>query len=174
MIASISGKIKNKRANYLIIEAGGVGYKVFVPVHYLDELTIDQGASLFTYQHIREDALDLFGFQSEDELFLFEKLLSVSSVGPKSALSFINIAKADELEKAILNEDLDFLTSVSGIGKKTAQRVILELKGKIVDKDDKSISSSDRQVLEGLINLGYTIQEAREVIRKIPKDLPDT
>ncbi|MFH1598625.1 MAG: Holliday junction branch migration protein RuvA [Patescibacteria group bacterium] len=174
MIASISGKIKSRRANCLIVGVNGVGYKVFVPLPYLDELAGGQEVELYTYQHIREDILDLFGFLTEDELFLFEKLLSVSSVGPKSALSFMSIAKVSELEKAILNEDLDFLTSVSGIGKKTAQRVILELKGKIVDRDDKTISSGDREVLEGLVNLGYTVKEAREVIRKIPVDYQGT
>ncbi len=174
MIASITGKIKSKRGNYLVIETNGVGYKVFVPTTYFDDLKTDQAITLHTFQHIREDVLDLFGFLSEEELGFFEKLLSVSSVGPKSALAFISIAKVSELEKAILSEDLDFLTSVSGIGKKTAQRIILELEGKIVDRDDKTISSGDREVLEGLVGLGYTVREAREVIKKIPGSILGT
>lgn len=174
MIASISGQIKSKSGNYVVVEVNGIGYKVFVPLTYFDTLEENQTVSLFTHQHIREDILDLFGFVSEQELSLFEKLLTVSSVGPKSALAIMSIAKAQQLEEAILAEDLDFLTSVSGVGKKTAQRIILELKSKIVDKGDKTITGQDREVIEGLVNLGYTVREAQLIVGKIPASVEGT
>lgn len=174
MIASITGQIKDVKGNYLIVEVGGIGYKVFAPLAHYDQLQIGQNISLYTYQHIREEALDLFGFISEEELSLFEKLLTVSSVGPKSALAIMGIARAQQLEEAILSEDLDFLTSVSGVGKKTAQRIILELKGKIVDKGDKTITGQDREVIEGLVNMGYTVREAQLVVSKIPASVEGT
>jgi len=157
-----------------VVEVNGIGYKVFVPLTYFDQLTIGQNAVLHTYQYIREDILDLFGFLTEEELGFFEKLLTVSSVGPKTALAVMSVAPVRSLEKAILDEDLDLLTSVSGIGKKTAQRIILELKGKIVDKDDKTIPSGDHAVMEGLVNLGYSVREARELIKKIPVQVKGT
>jgi len=174
MIASISGKINKLNGNILIVEAGGIGYRVFVPVNYADNLKLGEIIKLHTHQHIREDILDLFGFLTEAELTFFEKLISVSSVGPKSALAVMSIAQVADLEKAILQEDLDFLTSISGVGKKTAQRIVLELKGKIVDQGDSSLSSGDKEVMEGLVNLGYTVKEVKEVINKIPKDTKGT
>lgn len=177
MISFLRGKLINKGKNYIIIEAGDVGYQVFVnPVMYA-ELTINQPLEIYTHQYVREDALDLYGFRSLEELEMFELLLSISGVGPKSALGILSIAKVNEIKESIARGDSHLLTKVSGIGRKTAERVILELREKIGalgfggDATGGAISGGDE--IDALVALGYSIQQARDALRQVDQKTID-
>lgn len=182
MISYLRGKIKFKKNNFLIIDVAGVGYKVYVNESLLAELNLDSEFELFIYQHVREDALDLYGFNTVDDLELFELLLSVSGVGPKSALGVSAVASPDDLKEAIGRGDSSVLIKVSGIGKKTAERVILELREKIGDLKinksentggDSRISASADEI-DALMALGYSLFEARDTLRKVDPNIKDS
>ena len=178
MIAKIKGKIELLKENYAIIGVAGLGYKVHLTSYALGKIAGQEEVELYTYTHVREDILALYGFLSLTELEMFELLISISGIGPKAALGILTIASVDAIRMAVLNEDTSILTKVSGVGKKTAERVILELKSKIaklpagtgvgVEK-----ISSDSEVLEALVGMGYSSFEAREAVKNLPKDLKD-
>ncbi len=178
MIAYIKGKIIAKQGSDLIILNQGLGYKVSVSADIYSETHKDSDIELYTHQHVREDSLDLYGFRSLDDLEMFEMLLSVSGIGPKSALAVLSLSSTNNLKEAIVSEDASMLTKVSGIGKKTAQRVVLELKEKIGKLEDikigaqGSVVSSDE--IDALIALGYNTSEAREALKKIDKNITDS
>ena len=156
MIAYLKGKIKFKYSGFLVVETGGVGYKVFIPLSVLEESKEDEEIELFVSQYVREDRLDLFGFKSLEEMEFFEQLQGVSMVGPKSALSLLGVAKLDEIKKAIIHGDPEILTKVSGVGKKTSERIVLELKNKIgVDGENHEeaggLPVGDSEVIDGLV-----------------------
>ena len=132
MIYSIYGTLALKKENYAVVEAGGIGFKIFMPKSIVANLP-DAGASvkIFSYLNVKQDGMDLYGFLSPKELELFERLISVSGVGPKSALGIMGVAAADQIAAAINEGKSELLTRVSGVGKKTAERVVLELKGKL-------------------------------------------
>ncbi|MFH1482274.1 MAG: Holliday junction branch migration protein RuvA, partial [Patescibacteria group bacterium] len=147
MIAFLSGKIKNKSNGYIILEVNNIGYKVFISQIFFADLDINQAVDLYTHQYIREDALDLYGLRSLDELEFFELLISISGIGPKSALGVLSIAGINDIKESIVAGDPTLLTKVSGIGRKIAERVVLELREKIrktnfVEEKTGSISSS--------------------------------
>ena len=172
MISYLSGNIIAKGKNFIIINVGQIGYQVFVSPLFFSELNTGQDLEVYTYQHIREDALDLYGFRSLEELEMFELLLSISGIGPKSALGAMSIASVSDLKKTIAHGDPSLLTKVSGIGKKTAERVVLELKEKVGAMDfDKEMSgrgnTASGEEIDALIALGYNMQEAREALRKV-------
>src|SRR3989338_2311833 len=132
MIYHLHGKLSGKEEGFLVIDVGGVGYKVYSPKRFLAKLPpIGPEIPLSCPLHVREDALDLFGFASPQELRFFELLTSVASVGPKSALAIFDVAELPELTAAIEENRPDLLTRASGIGRKTAERIVLELKGKV-------------------------------------------
>ena len=179
MIAFLRGKIINKTANYAIIEVGNVGYSVYINENWLRELPLDQELEVYTHQHVREDALDLFGFKTLADLEFFELLLTVSGIGPKSALGILSMASADDIKETILRGDSLLLTKVSGIGKKTAERLVLELREKIGKLNfynkltgEKSVPSSDE--IDALMALGYSLQQAREALGKIDTGIKDS
>lgn len=178
MIAFIKGKIINKKGSELIILNHGLGYKVSVSADIYGEVIKDSEIELYTHQHVREDSLDLYGFKNIDDLEMFEMLVSVSGIGPKSALAVLSLSSTNYLKEAIVSEDAAMLTKVSGIGKKTAQRVVLELKEKIAKLDDfktniqTGVSSSDE--IDALMALGYNMNEAREALRKVDKTISDS
>jgi Holliday junction DNA helicase RuvA len=178
MLAYISGKIIAKQGGELIILNQGLGYKVSVSSDIYNEATQDSEIELYTHQHVREDSLDLYGFKNLDDLEMFEMLLSVSGIGPKSALAVLSLSSTNHLKEAIVSEDAAMLTKVSGVGKKTAQRVVLELKEKIAKLGDfnndtqTAVSSSDE--IDALIALGYNMNEAREALRKVDKSISDS
>ena len=138
MIAFLSGKIKNKGNGYIVLEINNIGYKVFVSQIFFSDLDIGQMIDLYTYQHIREDVMDLYGLKSLEELEFFELLLSVSGIGPKSALGVLSIADVGIIKESVVTGDSALLTKVSGIGRKIAERVILELREKISKINFKS------------------------------------
>lgn len=167
MIGHISGKILHHDLTYIIVEAGGIGYKVYTTTGTLS--TTSEEASLWTYLVVREQALDLYGFQTREDLSLFELLLTVSGVGPKSALAILSVARTQDLKRAIASGETSHLTSVSGIGKKVAHKIVLELKDKILDmpSEDGTTLSSEVEALEALKSLGYREADAREALRAI-------
>lgn len=172
MISYIKGTIKYKDANSLVVETGGVGYQIFVTLEMLFKLKINDIAELYTYQYVREDALNLYGFATMAELELFKQLLSVSGVGPKSGLGILSIASVDNIRGAIRRGDAAMLTKVSGVGKKTAERVVLELKGKMAEaKGGEKEDGVDGEVIDALVGLGYKVYQAREAVRLIDSEV---
>ncbi len=181
MISYLNGKIINKNDNFVIINVSGVGYKVFVNSSFALELKVGVDVEIYTYQHVKEDILALYGFRGLHECELFELLLSISGIGPKSAVSVLAIASVVEIKNSIASGDCSLLTQVSGIGKKTAERVVLELKDKIIKlgvdpvtgkNEIGSIVGSDE--IDGLITLGYSLQQAREALLKVDSSITDS
>lgn len=174
MIAYLKGQLINKGKNYLIIEVNSLGYQVFVsPVMYA-ELTIGDRSEIYTHHYVREDAESLYGFKNLEELEMFELLLSISGVGPKSALGVLSIAKVEDIKSSIARGDATMLTKVSGIGRKTAERIVLDLRDKVASLGSMAFggvsggdTSSNSDEIDALISLGYSIQQAREALRQI-------
>ncbi len=175
MIALINGKVvSNNGFEAVILTAGGVGYRVMVSPSAMNLCTVGSEVSLETYLVVREDVLDLFGFANDLEKKLFKNFVSVSGVGPKTALHLLSLGSVAEIALAIGRGDLEYLTKVSGIGKKTAERIVVELREKM-SKEQKSfgevIVGGDNQAVtdatEGLITLGYSAMQARDVIKQL-------
>ncbi len=172
MIARITGTLVEKHTLFGIIDAHGIGYKVFATLPTLGSAVVGQEITLYTYHHIRENIQDLYGFENKEEQALFELLLSVSGIGPKSALGILNIANVSSLKQAIASGDTAHLTKVSGIGKKSAQKIIIELKDKLGDvaEEDVALMRDEVDTMEALVSLGYSQKEVRDVLQKISKD----
>ena len=175
MIAFLDGTIELKGEKFLVVNVGGIGYKVFAGPETLRKIP-EKGAyvKLWTHQHVREDSLDLYGFMAYAELDLFELLIGISGVGPKSALGILAIAPVDTLKKAIASGDTSYLTRVSGVGRKTAEKVVLELKEKMAGRGvtvEAPELKDEADVLEALVGLGYTQREAREALAHVPENV---
>ena len=170
MIGHIEGEVRAVRSTFAIIGAGGIGYKVALTKEALAELRPETTASLWTHLAVREDALDLYGFRNEEELRIFELLLTVSGIGPKSAMAVLDVATVETLRSAISQANASYLTEVSGIGKKTAEKIVLELKDKIgaSSAESKHALKGDQEAQEAMRSLGYSQNEARETLRKVP------
>lgn len=176
MIGYLEGGVRALRATYCIVLAGGVGYKVFTTKEALANLNTDTTVAFWTYLAVREDILDLYGFVLEEELRFFTLLLTVSGIGPRSALGILDIATVENLRSAISSGNAGYLTSVSGIGKKTAEKIVLELRDKVglgVDGSGAALSG-DVDTLDALRALGYSAQEAREALRKVHTDIENS
>lgn len=172
MIGSIKGKILQKATNYVIIDTNGVGYKVFVTPILLTQLKVDQEISMLVHTYVREDQISLYGFERLAELEFFELLLTVSGVGPKSALGIMSLATVEMIKSAIVSEDPTVFTKVSGIGRKTAERVIVELKEKLRTQVDSSpVAKEHSDALDALMSLGYSQQQARDALKSVPPTL---
>ncbi len=164
MIGYIKGKVIWRDLKSVVVDVGGVGYKVHTTLGGLDSQT---EVSFFTYLAVRETALDLYGFATKAELDFFELLLTVSGIGPKSALAILSVASLDTLSYAINNNDASHLTKVSGVGKKNAEKIVLELKGKAPETSiGHSIHTDDDDALEALKSLGYSEKDSREALKK--------
>ena len=171
MIGSIKGKIILKNEKFVIVETGGVGYKISASPDTLSKLTkTDETVSFWIHTHVREDALDLYGFLDYRELEFFEMLINVSGIGPKSALIILSIASIETLKKAIATGDISYLTKISGIGKKTAEKIIIELRDKIGEEKSDISLKGELDALEALKSLGYSQNEAREALKKVSAD----
>lgn len=172
MISSLSGTLQHKDLNSVVVDVSGVGYKVFVTTETALELS--QGASIFlwTYMAVRETSLDLFGFPDKEHLEAFELLITISGIGPKTALGILNVASPATLRQAVANSDTSYLTRVSGIGKKNADKIVLELKDKLkFTAEDTMDTRSEGDALEALVSLGYSERDAREALKKVSKDI---
>jgi Holliday junction DNA helicase RuvA len=173
MIGHLEGKVHSAHAGYVIVSVGGVGYKVAATRETLGALQAGKDAALWTHLAVRDDALDLYGFSSQEELRFFEMLLMVPGIGPKSALAVLDIASIGTLRSAIAAGNASYLTNVSGIGKKTAEKIVLELKDKVgaPEHTGKAALKGDEEALEAMRALGYTQAEAREALRKVPTEI---
>jgi Holliday junction DNA helicase RuvA len=173
MIGHLEGTVKSLRAGGAIISVQGVGYKIALSKHTLAHLTLGSTTGIWTYLAVRESALDLYGFQSESELHFFELLLTVPGVGPKSALAILDIASAETLRGAIAKGNAEYLTKVSGIGRKTAEKIILELRDKVGVGAEETLEAfeGDAEALEALRALGYSPGEARDALRRVPTSI---
>jgi Holliday junction DNA helicase RuvA len=175
MISSLSGTVRHKDLNSVVIDVSGLGYKVFVTTETALDLIPSSQAFLWTHLAVRETSLDLFGFPDRESLEAFELLITISGIGPKSALGILNVASPATLRQAVANSDTSYLTRVSGIGKKNAEKIVLELKDKLkVTAEDTSTSSAhakdEGDALEALVSLGYSERDAREALKKVPKE----
>lgn len=168
MIALLTGIVREKTAKSLTLVAGAVGYEVYCLPLLLEKIKVRDELTLYTHQYVREDALELYGFATSAERSFFRLLISVTGVGPKSALTVMSLTTLDELEAAIVQGDAGLLTKVSGIGTKTAARIIVDLKGKIASGSDAgSRTSVDGDAIDALVGLGYSVREAREALRQV-------
>jgi len=180
MIAMIRGAISELGGNYAVVDVGGLGYKVFVTADSLHALKIGTETRMWTYLAVREDALDLYGFPSKNEKDFFELLIGISGIGPKSALNILSLVSTDTLAGAIRTGSVAHLVKVSGIGRKTAEKIVLELKdklGSLASSDGGDVSagmSSDLDAIEALKSLGYDADESREALKKIDPEIEDT
>jgi len=176
MIATLRGEISQIEDNALVVEVGGVGLRVFVPAPVRGRVKVGETAFLFTHLVVREDALTLYGFESQADRELFNMLLGVDKVGPKVALSVLSTLTLDAVQHAVFAEEADILSRVPGVGKKTAQKIALHLKDKLKPMDAlarvAAMSDVDSEVLAALTSLGYSVVEAQAAIQSLPKDAP--
>ena len=171
MIGSIRGKIILKTEKFLIVETGGVGYKINISPDTLAKIQkINGEVFFFINTHVREDTLDLYGFLDREELEFFEMLINVSGIGPKGALAILGIASIETLKKAIGTGDISYLTKISGIGKKTAEKIVIELRDKMGEEKEGSSLQGELDALEALKSLGYSQNEAREALKKVTRE----
>jgi Holliday junction DNA helicase RuvA len=177
MIATLRGEVSQVEDNALIVEVGGVGLRVFVPAPLRGQSKTGEAVFLFTHLVVREDALTLYGFESQGDRELFNILLGVDGVGPKVALSVLSTLTLDAVQRAVFADEPDVLSRVPGVGKKTAQKMALHLKDKLKPIDSLSklaaISDTDAEVVAALTALGYSVVEAQAAVQSIPKDAPD-
>jgi Holliday junction DNA helicase RuvA len=171
MIASLRGVVMEIHSTGIVMEVQGVGFFVKTSVHTLSSLRINETQLLYIHDHVREDARDLYGFLSWDERGFFERLISVSGVGPKLALTMLSIGPVDRVRQAVMRGDVGTLTSVPGIGGKTAQKIILELKGQLVEQEESSDGSGE--VIDALVSLGYPAQKAKQAIATLDPSVQD-
>jgi Holliday junction DNA helicase RuvA len=178
MISYLRGKIINKALNYCLLDVAGVGYQIFAGENFLNELRVGSEAEIYTHHQVREDASDLYGFKILADRELFELLLTVSGVGPKSALGILSLAATDDVKETIVRGDADLLTKVSGIGKKTAERIVLELKNKVLRSvgltTPLNSSNFGGDEINALMSLGYSINEARSALNSVDPSLTDS
>lgn len=172
MIAHLSGKILHKDLRFCVLStADGVGYKVFSTIETLAKLHEGAAASLWIHTVVREDAFDLYGFPDKESLSFFELLITISGIGPKSALGILSAASVSTIKEAIMSGETAYLTKIAGIGKKVAEKIVLELKGKVGAADEMAGSKhGDVDAIEALKSLGYTHKEARDALQEISED----
>lgn len=178
MIATLSGKISEKIADLIVINCGGVGYGVAVAFEDFGSLHAGEETKLYIYEHIRETEHSLFGFRNLQTKVLFEQLLSVNGVGPKMALSIMSLANSSQVRQAIATGDTKFISQASGVGKRVAERVVVDLKDKVgltsnenaTDFLTTSANPND-EALQGLVALGYSVQDAAQALKDVDDKL---
>ncbi len=160
MIAHLTGRVVSRDSRTVVVDVHGVGFRLFMVPRELERLTMGDEITISAHLHVREDALELYGFGSIQEQQLFEKLLTVSGVGPKMAMAVLSAASVSDIEQAIERGQAAVLTAVSGVGTKTAERIIVDLRGKL--QRDEAADDALSGVIGALVNLGYSAKEARE------------
>lgn len=176
MISSLEGKITLKSEKYAIVEAGGVGFRVNLSEKTLSKIPqIGGSVKLFTYLSVKETGWDLFGFLTFDELEMFELLITIPGIGPKTAANILSVASVDDLQEAIVLGDETILSRVSGIGKKVAQKIVIELRSKVKKlakgSGDKFRVADEIEIIDALAALGYKVYEAREALKQLPPEI---
>ena len=181
MIATLSGTVHEKLADIIVLEVQGVGYGVYVTAEDNGRLANGEQVKLYVYEHIREQSHDLFGFLSRDTKNLFEQLLDVNGVGPKMALNMLSIGSPTDVRQAIAGGDVKFIQQAPGVGKRVAERVVVDLKDKVglagVDLESTGMLQSDERLMkdeaiEALVALGYTTADAAAALQKVDAELP--
>jgi Holliday junction DNA helicase RuvA len=174
VIATLQGTVTAKGEDFMIVETGGIGFRVHVPTSLSAQWgTLGRQVELFTHLHLRENLVSLYGFETQEALGFFELLLGVSGIGPKVALAILSAGRVDALRTAIASGDTDYLILMPGIGKKTAQRIILDLRGKIEEEElvpALPLSPVDEDVIAALTSMGYSHSEAREALASLPEE----
>jgi Holliday junction DNA helicase RuvA len=177
MIATLRGEITQVEENALIIEVGGVGLRVFAPAPLRGRMKAGEAIFLFTHLVVREDALSLYGFESQSERELFTTLLGVDGIGPRLALAVLSTLSLDAVQRAVFADEADILSRVPGVGKKTAQKIVLHLHDRLKPMDTlarvAAMPDRDSEVLAALTALGYSVVEAQAAIQSLPKDAPE-
>lgn len=169
MIGYLQGLVLTQEEKSCILLVGGVGYKVFPSPNALASLILGKEAALWIHTVVRQDAFELFGFVSQDEQRFFEELISVSGVGPRGALGILGLGSVKDLRTAIANNDVHYLTKVSGIGKKTAEKIVVELKDKLAAQADTAFvnQSSHNELIDALQSLGYSLSDIRPILNQV-------
>jgi len=174
MIGALSGTIAAKNKNPILVMVGGIGYSVHVTTGFLGKSKLNKPVMLYTHTHVRDDALDLFGFETQEELGVFDHLLTVSGIGPKTALLVIDRG-VSAVRAAILSADVDFFTNIPRLGKKNAQKIIIELKSKLGSLEDLNLSETETTEIadlrSALLSMGFDRKEIAGVVRSIDTKL---
>lgn len=171
MLGYIKGRVVDVSATKAVIEAGGVGYSIHSTPENLSRIFVEKEAQFWLHTAVRENDISLYGFISQDELRMFEMLLSVSGIGPKSALALISVAGITALEEAIISGETGRLTKIAGVGKKTADKIVLELGGKLAHKSTSKTAREDDDVFDALKSLGYRERDVSETMKEMPKEI---
>ncbi|HSX36662.1 MAG TPA: Holliday junction branch migration protein RuvA [Patescibacteria group bacterium] len=181
MIATLSGKVAEKLADVVVLDVGGVGYGLFVTTEDYGRLAPGEQTKVYIYEHIREQSHDLFGFLTQDTRSLFQQLLDVNGVGPKMALSVLSIGSSNEVRQAVATGDVKFIQQAGSVGKRVAERIVVELKDKVglegVDLATTGLLVGDKSLLkdeavEALVSLGFTPQDAAVALHEVDLTLP--
>lgn len=173
MIATLEGTVSENTLEQIVLDVNGVGYGVYVTNEDQGALQAGQKTKLYIYEHIREASHDLFGFMTPATKQLFEQLLSVNGVGPKMALSVLNLGNAGNVSGAIANQDVAYVQQASGVGKRVAERIVLDLKDKVgVAGTFVSASAKQDEATQGLMALGFTLQDAQNALAEVDQNLP--
>ena len=171
MIVTLNGEVVEKDDKALILEVQGVGYKVAVLASLRNKAQVGEDIHLRIFHRVGADSEDLYGFEEREGLALFELLITVPSVGPRTAMGVLEVASPEVLAQAVAEEDVKLLTKVSGVGRKTAERILVELKGKLEVSVGESVAGGVQQeTMEALVSIGYTVSQARDVVQKLPKE----
>jgi holliday junction DNA helicase RuvA len=173
MIGSLQGRVELLDSASILLDVQGVGYKVLVPSSVMSKLTGVESAKLYIYSHVRDDEFTLFGFNEKEDLKLFEYLISVSGVGPKTALGIFSVGERSEIISAILSADTSFFTGVPRLGTKNAQKIIIELKGKLGEGTELDLAAQggdNAEIFSALSQFGFTDREVREALKSMKKD----
>lgn len=172
MISRVKGNIIEVGQERIVVDVGGIGYEVLVPNPLLESLRKDEQTELLTYHLVRETAQELYGFADAEAKRLFEQLLAVSGIGPKSALAIMSLGNQNRLRQAIAGEDVAYVASASGVGKKSAERVVVELRDKVGEFLDHGEGAGGDDATAALIALGYNTVQAAQALHGIERDLP--
>lgn len=180
MIAHVFGKVAEKFNGSLVIDVHGVGYEVSVATNDFDAVILDQEVKFYTYHHVREQSEELFGFSSLAAKKLFEMLITVQGVGPKAALAILSLGDAEQVRNAIANADSSFVQKATGVGKKTAERVVVDLSDKVglpthygrAETPLQTELNTSDEALEALMALGYTLADATKALEDVDINLP--
>ena len=178
MISQLTGIIKFKTDKFILVDVGGVGYRVFVSFETQKKLPRKgEKVEIWTHLHVRENIMALYGFLNYAELEFFGSLIQISGIGPKSALAVLAVAPLDVLKKAVSSGDVSYLTKVSGVGKKLAEKIVLELRDKVGLKGAETKAGGlkeEEEAIEALQALGYSLKQSREALRDLPRDIEGT
>ncbi len=175
MIRFLQGTVLDKDKNSITLLCGSIGYRIFMLPKLLGQIKPDQQLKLYTYLRHKDDAMDLYGFKNKEDLEFFELLLTISGVGPKSALGILEVASLAQIKKAILRDDASLLYKVSGIGKKTAERIVVELKNKLdalpITEKEIALTNDETEIFDALKTLGYQEKNIRQALKQLPENI---